>query len=89
MGAVGSWGCRRRGKVPPDEDRGEPSARFAREEPLARARAGPLCQQPAPLGRTAHARLPLLLCALEAPLVHQVSFGSYKDRHLLLLPLSQ
>lgn len=73
------------GEDAPGRGRSAPSARFARQEPRARAPAGPLCQQPAPLGRTSRARRPLL-CALEAPLVHPVSFGSYEDRHLLLQP---
>lgn len=80
-GGGGILELQKAGKMPPDEDRGEPSARFAREEPPACAPAGPLCQQPAPLGRTSHARL-LLLCALEAPLVHQVSLDSCKDRQI-------
>lgn len=78
--AVGSWGCRRRGRCPQTKI-GESQVPGSPGRSLPHAPAGPLCQQPAPLGRTSHARL-LLLCALEAPLVHQVSLGSYKDRQI-------
>lgn len=77
-------GAAHREEDAPDGDWGEPSARFSREEPAARAPAGPHRQQPAPRGRTSHARAGR--CALEAPPVHQVSLGSYEHGLLLLQP---
>ena len=72
--AVGSWGCRRRGRCPRTKIGESPVPGSPREEPPARTPPGPLGQQPAPLGRTSPARV--CCCALQAPVVHQFNLGS-------------
>lgn len=84
-GGSGIGGLQTAGKMPPDEIGEHQAPGSPGRSPPARAPPGPLCPQPAPLGRTSQARRPLL-CALEVPLVHPVSLASYEDRHLLLQP---
>ena len=61
-------------QMPPHEHGENAVPDSPQEEPPVGALPAPLEQQPAPLGRTSHARV--CCCALEAPVVHQFSPAS-------------
>ena len=81
-GGSGSSGLQTAGKMPRTKIGESQVPASSREKPPAGAQTGPLCQQPAPLGRTSHAQRLLLQPGGAPSLVHQVSH-SYEDRLLL------
>lgn len=73
----GAWGLQTAGKVPQDDDRGEPSPRVARRGPSRPSGRTPRAHLTPPNSRSCR-------CSREAPRIRQVPYGSNRER---LLPL--